>query len=152
MSLRKPGFAHDIRTLLPHKNGARVNADLPHHSAISLGGLNQKTITNRAIAPPARMTPDTVTLINPGITAPTPAILWLVVARGLQEIGAALLVPGSLALISAGFPPALRGRAIGIWAGFSAMTAAIGPVLGGWWTTLRGDGFSSSIFLLRSPS
>jgi EmrB/QacA subfamily drug resistance transporter len=56
----------------------------------------------------------------------------LIVARGLQGIGAALLVPGSLALISASFPQALRGRAIGIWSGFSAMTAAVGPVLGGW--------------------
>ena len=60
------------------------------------------------------------------------SISWLITARGLQGIGAALLVPGSLALISASFPQALRGRAIGIWSGFSAMTAAIGPVLGGW--------------------
>ena len=61
-----------------------------------------------------------------------PTIGWLIAARGLQGIGAALLVPGSLAIISAFFPPASRGRAIGIWSGFSAMTAAIGPVLGGW--------------------
>ena len=61
-----------------------------------------------------------------------PTILWLIVARGLQGIGAALLVPGSLAILSASFPPERRGRAIGIWTGFSAMTAAIGPVLGGW--------------------
>jgi EmrB/QacA subfamily drug resistance transporter len=60
------------------------------------------------------------------------SIMWLITARGLQGIGAALLVPGSLSLISAEFPPALRGRAIGIWSGFSAMTAAVGPVLGGW--------------------
>ena len=61
-----------------------------------------------------------------------PTILWLILARGLQGIGAALLVPGSLAIITAFFPTASRGRAIGIWSGFSAMTAAIGPVLGGW--------------------
>lgn len=60
------------------------------------------------------------------------SIFWIITARGLQGIGAALLVPGSLALISAGFPPAVRGRAIGIWSGFSALTAAIGPVVGGW--------------------
>ena len=60
------------------------------------------------------------------------SVSWLIAARGLQGIGAALLVPGSLALISASFPQALRGRAIGIWSGFSAMTAAVGPVLGGW--------------------
>ena len=62
----------------------------------------------------------------------SPSILWLIAARGLQGIGAALLVPGSLAILSAFFPPESRGRAIGIWSGFSAATAAIGPVLGGW--------------------
>ncbi len=61
-----------------------------------------------------------------------PTITWLIVARGVQGIGAALLVPGSLAIISGFFPPESRGRAIGIWSGFSAMTAAVGPVLGGW--------------------
>jgi EmrB/QacA subfamily drug resistance transporter len=59
-------------------------------------------------------------------------IRQLILARGLQGVGAALLVPGSLALISASFPPEQRGRAIGIWSGFTAITAAIGPVLGGW--------------------
>jgi EmrB/QacA subfamily drug resistance transporter len=56
----------------------------------------------------------------------------LIAARGLQGIGAALLVPGSLALISASFPEQERGRAIGTWSGFSGITAALGPVLGGW--------------------
>jgi EmrB/QacA subfamily drug resistance transporter len=56
----------------------------------------------------------------------------LIVARGVQGIGAALLVPGSLALISASFPAEQRGRAIGTWSGFTAITAAVGPVLGGW--------------------
>jgi EmrB/QacA subfamily drug resistance transporter len=56
----------------------------------------------------------------------------LIAARGLQGVGAALLVPGSLALISVSFPPDQRGRAIGTWSGFTAITAAIGPVLGGW--------------------
>src|SRR5438445_3398544 len=61
-----------------------------------------------------------------------PNIRQLIVARGLQGIGGALLVPGSLALISANFPEKERGRAIGTWSGFTSMTAAIGPVLGGW--------------------
>jgi len=60
------------------------------------------------------------------------SILLLVLARGAQGVGAALLVPGSLALISASFPDSERGRAIGTWSGFTAITAAIGPVLGGW--------------------
>lgn len=56
----------------------------------------------------------------------------LIVARAVQGIGGALLVPGSLALISASFDKEQRGRAIGTWSGFSAITTAIGPVLGGW--------------------
>src|SRR5437899_5585992 len=61
-----------------------------------------------------------------------PNIRQLIVARGLQGIGGALLVPGSLALISASFSQKERGRAIGTWSGFTAITASIGPVLGGW--------------------
>ena len=55
----------------------------------------------------------------------------LITARAVQGVGAALLVPGSLALISASFPARERGRAIGTWSGFSGITAALGPVLGG---------------------
>src|SRR4026208_654880 len=56
----------------------------------------------------------------------------LIIARSVQGIGGALLVPGSLALISSTFNEKERGKAIGTWSGFSAMTTAIGPVLGGW--------------------
>src|SRR5437868_12319992 len=56
----------------------------------------------------------------------------LIIARAVQGAGAALLVPGSLAIISASFPEQERGRAIGTWSGFSAITTALGPVLGGW--------------------
>src|SRR6201997_3398476 len=56
----------------------------------------------------------------------------LVIGRALQGIGAAFLVPGSLAIISATFDDAERGAAIGTWSGFSAITTAIGPVSGGW--------------------
>ncbi len=56
----------------------------------------------------------------------------LIMARSIQGIGAALLVPGSLAIISVEFDEQSRGRAIGIWSGFTAITSAIGPVLGGW--------------------
>ncbi len=56
----------------------------------------------------------------------------LVAARCLQGCGGALATPGSLALISANFSGASRGRAIGTWSGFASITAAGGPVLGGW--------------------
>src|SRR5712675_2856241 len=56
----------------------------------------------------------------------------LIIGRALQGIGAAFLVPGSLSIISATFDDAERGRAIGTWSGFSAITTAIGPIIGGW--------------------
>jgi EmrB/QacA subfamily drug resistance transporter len=59
-------------------------------------------------------------------------VTQLIVARSIQGIGGALLVPGSLAIISASFRDEQRGRAIGTWSGFTAITSAVGPVLGGW--------------------
>jgi EmrB/QacA subfamily drug resistance transporter len=56
----------------------------------------------------------------------------LIVARAVQGVGGAMLVPGSLAIISASFDEERRGQAIGTWSGFSGITAALGPVLGGY--------------------
>ena len=56
----------------------------------------------------------------------------LIIARSIQGLGAALLVPGSLAIISTSFDEKSRGQAIGTWSGFTAITTAVGPVLGGW--------------------
>lgn len=56
----------------------------------------------------------------------------LIAARAVQGVGAAMLVPGSLAIISASFSKKDRGRAIGTWSGFTSIAAGIGPVLGGW--------------------
>jgi EmrB/QacA subfamily drug resistance transporter len=56
----------------------------------------------------------------------------LILARAVQGAGAALLIPCSLAIIGATFDDSERGKAIGTWAGFSAVAAAIGPLFGGW--------------------
>ena len=64
-----------------------------------------------------------------GLARSIDMLIW---ARSIQGFGAAFLVPGSLALITASFPEETRGKAIGTWSGFSAITAAIGPVVGGW--------------------
>src|SRR5579859_2917401 len=61
----------------------------------------------------------------------SPNVSQLILARAVQGIGGALLVPGSLAIISASFSEDQRGRAIGTWSGFSSITSLIGPVLGG---------------------
>jgi EmrB/QacA subfamily drug resistance transporter len=61
-----------------------------------------------------------------------PTIEALVVARAVQGVGGALLVPGSLALLSATIDPADRARAVGAWSGLTGVASAIGPLLGGW--------------------
>jgi EmrB/QacA subfamily drug resistance transporter len=72
----------------------------------------------------------------------------LIVARLVQGLGGALLVPTSLALIGTHFDEDERGRAIGTWAGASALTTAIGPVLGGW---LVDQWDWPAVFLLVAP-
>jgi EmrB/QacA subfamily drug resistance transporter len=77
-----------------------------------------------------------------------PSITSLIFARGLQGIGAAFLVPGSMAIISASYSEDERGRAIGTWSGFTAITASIGPVLGGW---LAEHGSWRWVFFINLP-
>jgi EmrB/QacA subfamily drug resistance transporter len=62
----------------------------------------------------------------------SPNTTWLIVARAVQGLGGALLIPNSLALLGASIPPDRRGRAIGKWSALSAAAAGVGPVLGGW--------------------
>jgi len=77
-----------------------------------------------------------------------PSIGWLLLGRGVQGIGAAILLPNSLAILGGAFSGEARGRAIGLWAAAGAMAAAIGPVLGGWLIDTIGW---PSIFLLNLP-
>ncbi len=82
------------------------------------------------------------------LCAVAPTIEVLVAARGLQGIGAALLTPGSLAIISASFAEEDRGKAIGAWSGLAGVTTAIGPLAGGWMVDAIGW---RSIFWLNIP-
>jgi EmrB/QacA subfamily drug resistance transporter len=71
----------------------------------------------------------TVSSIVCGLSSSIHELIW---ARAVQGLGAAFLVPGSLSIISASFEEKQRGRAIGTWSGFTAITTAVGPVIGGW--------------------
>ena len=72
----------------------------------------------------------------------------LVAGRAVQGIGAAFMMPGTLSIISNAFPPAERGKAIGTWAGVSAIALALGPLVGGWLTE---DVSWRAIFFLNLP-
>ena len=86
--------------------------------------------------------------IAAGACAFAPSLPTLVAARLVQGLGGALLVPTSLALIGRHFDAQERGRAIGTWAGASALTTALGPVIGGWLV----DSFGwRAVFLLMPP-
>jgi EmrB/QacA subfamily drug resistance transporter len=82
------------------------------------------------------------------LCALAPTAEALVVARGLQGVGGALLTPGSLAILQASFAPDDRARAVGAWSGLSGVAAAIGPFLGGW---LVDVGSWRLIFLINLP-
>jgi EmrB/QacA subfamily drug resistance transporter len=56
----------------------------------------------------------------------------LIAARAVQGVGAALMMPGSLAIVSASFPRERQGHGIGIWSSFTGMSTALAPALGGW--------------------
>jgi EmrB/QacA subfamily drug resistance transporter len=77
-----------------------------------------------------------------------PNLTLLLTGRGLQGIGAAVLMPNSLAILGASFSGPARGRAIGIWASIGAVMSALGPVLGGWLIDTAGW---PSIFLINLP-
>ena len=82
------------------------------------------------------------------LSAAAPGATFLILARALQGVGAALLTPGSLAILEAVFRPGDRGKAIGAWSGFSGVGTAVGPFLGGW---LIQAGSWRLIFVINVP-
>src|SRR5262245_47065533 len=86
--------------------------------------------------------------VTSAMCALAPSVAWLIAARVLQGIAAAILTPSSLALIGAVYPKEERNRAVGVWAAASALTTAGGPVLGGWLVESFGW---QSVFWINPP-
>lgn len=82
------------------------------------------------------------------ICAAAPSLPWLLAGRGLQGLGAALLMPNSLAILGSEFAGEARGRAIGTWAAVGALAGALGPIIGGWLVDTVGW---RVIFLINVP-
>ena len=80
-----------------------------------------------------------------------PNASFLIVARAVQGLGAAFMVPGSLALISRAYPKGERGKAIGIWAASAAVTSALGPIIGGVALTVGDHDVWRWIFAVNFP-
>src|SRR5271168_4903711 len=82
------------------------------------------------------------------LCAVAPTFAWLLAGRGAQGIGAALLMPNSLAILGGAFEGEERGRAIGTWAAVGAVAGAVGPIVGGWLIDVIGW---RSIFIINVP-
>lgn len=85
------------------------------------------------------------------ICALAPDPLFLIIARAVQGLGAAFMVPASLAIIAKAYPKAERGKAIGTWAAASSLTTILGPVLGGLVLTWLGDWSWRLVFAINLP-
>lgn len=85
------------------------------------------------------------------VCAIAPSALIMIVARTVQGVGAAIMVPGSLAIIARAYPAEERGRAIGTWAAASALTTALGPIIGGLLLTFGGPETWRVVFAINLP-
>jgi len=82
------------------------------------------------------------------LCAVVPTFAWFLAGRGVQGMGAALLMPNSLAILGGAFVGDERGRAIGSWAAVGAIAGALGPIIGGWFIDAIGW---RSIFIINIP-
>jgi EmrB/QacA subfamily drug resistance transporter len=82
------------------------------------------------------------------LCAAAPTFAWLLAGRGAQGVGAALLMPNSLAILGGAFVGEERGRAIGTWAAVGAMAGVVGPIAGGWLVDVAGWRF---VFIINVP-
>src|SRR6202011_5608557 len=139
-----PALAHDLN-VNPASLSWTINAYLlPLGVLMLLGGALGDHFGRRRLF---QIGLSTFTLASLACAA-APSFAWLLAARGLQGLGAALLMPNSLAILGGAFTGEARGRAIGTWAAAGALAGALGPIVGGWIVDTVGW---RMIFLLNVP-
>jgi EmrB/QacA subfamily drug resistance transporter len=139
-----PALAHDLK-INPADLSWTINAYLlPLGVLILLGGALGDHFGRRRFFQLGLSTFTFASLV----CAAAPSLAWLLAARGLQGLGAALLMPNSLAILGGAFTGEARGRAIGTWAAAGALAGALGPIVGGWIVDTVGW---RVIFLLNVP-
>jgi EmrB/QacA subfamily drug resistance transporter len=139
-----PALAHDLR-VNPADLSWAINAYLlPLGVLILLGGALGDHFGRRRLF---QLGLSTFTLASLACAA-APSFAWFLAARTLQGLGAALLMPNSLAILGGAFAGEARGRAIGTWAAAGALAGALGPMIGGWVIDTVGW---RTIFLLNLP-
>jgi MFS family permease len=139
-----PALAHDLK-VAPSTLSWAINAYLlPLGALILLGGALGDHFGRRRFF---QIGLSTFTVASVACAA-APSVAWLLAARALQGLGAALLLPNSLAILGGGFTGEARGRAIGTWAAAGALAGALGPIVGGWIVDTVGW---RTIFLLNLP-
>ena len=90
-------------------------------------------------------------VVSSALCAGAQSMVQMNLARGLQGVGAAFMVPGSMTLIARAYPKEERGAALGLWAAAATATTALGPVLGGLLLTLGGADVWRAVFALNLP-
>jgi EmrB/QacA subfamily drug resistance transporter len=139
-----PVIRHDLRASVAQMQWLVNGYLLPLSALVLLGGAAGDRFGRRRIFTGGII----LFAVGSVCCALAPTFAFLLAARALQGVGAALLLPTSLALLSAGLDGEARGRAIGTWAAAGAITAAIGPVVGGWLVDAVGW---RAIFVINLP-
>jgi EmrB/QacA subfamily drug resistance transporter len=144
MNVALPALARDLGAS-PSNLSWMINAYLlPLSALILIGGSLGDHFGRRRLFLTGLATFGIATVL----CASVPSLPWLLAGRGLQGVGAALLMPNSLAILGAAFAGEARGRAIGTWAAVGAFSGAIGPIIGGWLVDNIGW---RAIFLVNLP-